>query len=435
MQHYHFLRALLAWSVIGLFYIYQYILQSTLSVIRTDIQTHFDANSEQFAILTAAFLYAYAAAQLPAGMAFDKYGPRKIVTVAVFACAFGCYLFGHTHSYVLAVIARAILGAFSSFSFLGALCVAAMLFDSKYYAIMTGLTMFVGTLGAGFAQNEIAGWIAYLGDWHKLFEVFSYIGVVIGILVFIFVPERATQGERVNRAQLSLSSQLQQIVFHPYVWVIGLYGSFVYMPPISLGETWGYGFLIEGYGISPEQAYQIVPKIFFGLAIGGPVFGYLESKFWTPFLIIMANIFIVLLLFLITTPSIALSLSMTSWSAIFFLIGFMGCSCVYVYTRIKESYPTEVIGTVTGFVHGINAVFWAVAQQLMGRTLDNSLLAQNRSILALEDYLSAMDLLVYGLVACLPLALTMALFKPQKVHLIIHAITNNDSHKKASDEK
>lgn len=425
-MHYHFLRALLAWSPIGLFYIYQYVLQSVLSVIRADIQTHFDANSEQFAILTAAFLYAYATIQIPAGMAFDKYGPRRILTLAVLCCSFGCYLFGHTDSYFLAVVARAILGASSSFAFLGSLCVVAMLFEPKYYAVMAGLTMFVGTLGAGLAQNEIAGWIGLLGSWHRLFEIFSYIGVGIAALVFIFIPERSLQNERVNRSTISLSKQLWHVLLNPYVWVVGLYGSFVYMPSIALGETWGYGFLIEGYKMLPDHAYQVVPKIFFGLAIGGPVFGYLESAFWTPFLIIVSNACIVLLLLIITTPSIALGLSMTSWSMIFFLIGFMGCSCVYAYTRIKETHPSEIIGTVTGVVHGINAVLWAASQQLMGRTLDNRLLSQNRALLSLEDYLVAMDVLVYSLIACLPLALIMAFIKPKKAHLVIQAITDSD---------
>lgn len=420
---FHFFRALLAWSVIGLFYIYQYILQSILSVIKTDIQIYFNASSEQFAILTAVFLYAYAVIQLPAGIAFDRYGPRRIVTLAVFFCAFGCYLFGHTDSYFMAVLARIILGASSSFAFLGSLCIIAMLFDSQYYALMTGLTIFIGTFGAGLAQNQIAHWIDLLGSWQKLFEVFAYIGLVIGTLVFLFVPENPTHNERINRSEITISTQLRQIIFSPYAWVIGLYSSLIYVPSISLGETWGYGFLIEGYGITSDQAYQIVPKIFFGLAIGGPVFGYMESPFWTPFLIIFANTFIILLLLLITTPSIAFALSIKAWSIVFFLVGFMGCSLVYSYTRIKEGHPKEVIGTATGFIHGINAVCWAAAQQLMGRTLDNRLLTQNRTILTLEDYLVAMDLLVYGLIACLPLALIMAIIKPKKAPLVIQAIT------------
>lgn len=422
------LQAFSAWLVIGVFYIYQYILQSVLSVIRVDIQDHFSANSEQFALLTAAFLYAYAAVQLPAGMALDRYGPRWIMTAAVLCCASGCYLFGHTDSYFWALTARVILGASSSFAFLGCLCVVALLFDPKYYAFMAGLTIFLGTFGAGLAQNETASWVTALGSWHDLFGVFSLIGLGIAVLVFIAIPERPEHATRIERADLSMGKQLWQIMTSPYAWITGLYASLVYMPSITLGETWGYGFLIDGYGIEPDQAYQIVPKIFFGLAIGGPIYGYLEGRFWTPFLIIFSNIVVIFLTVIVTTPTIAMTLSVSSWSMIFFLIGMMACGLVFSYTRIKEAHPKEVIGTATGFIHGINAVCWAGSQQWMGRILDNQIAQYGRLQPLLEDYLVAMNVIIYGLILCLPFALIMALIRPQKAPLIIQAVTEKDLH-------
>lgn len=423
-----YLRPLAAWFPIGVFYIYQYMLQSMLSVIRPDIQEHFSANAEQFAILTAAFLYAYAIVQMPAGLALDRYGPRWIMSLAILAASIGCLIFGHTDSYTMACVARIFLGTASSFAFLGCMTVVAMLFEHKYYALMAGVTLFLGTFGAGVAQNETANWVASLGSWQRLFDLFAFIGVLLSITVFLLVPSRPTDTPRIERSDISIMAQFWQIVSSPYAWITGLYASLMYVPAIALGETWGFGFLIEGYGLPEVEAYQIVPKMFFGLSVGAPIYGYLEGRFWTPFLIIFSNIAILALFGVMITPSVAQTLSINMWSALFFWIGFMCCGIVFSYTRIKQSHPKEVIGTATGFVHGINAVCGALSQQFMGRILDDRLLRYNRDVPNLEDYLLSMDLILYGLLFCLPFALMLAFIKPKRSNLIIHPVTEKELH-------
>ena len=423
-----YFRPFFAWFMIGIFYIYQYMLQSMLSVIRPEIQDHFSANAEQFGILTAAFLYAYALVQMPAGLALDRYGPRWIMTIAIICCASGCYLFGHTESYTMAVVARVILGTSSSFAFLGCLTIVAMLFDPKYYALMAGVTLFLGTFGAGVAQNETANWVAYLGSWQKLFDTFAIVGFFLAGVIFILVPSRSAKTPRIERSELSMGTQLWQIVSSPYAWITGIYASLIYVPAIALGETRGFGFLIEGYGLPEIEAYQIVPKIFFGLSVGAPIYGYMEGPFWTPFLIIFSNIVIIALFMIMITPSIAMTLSVSYWSALFFWIGFMCCGLVFAYTRIKESHPKEVIGTATGFIHGINAVCGAISQQLMGRVLDDRLLKYGRDVPNLEDYLLSMDLIFYWLIACLPFGLLLAFIKPKRANLIIQPVTEKELH-------
>jgi sugar phosphate permease len=412
------MRPFLGWVIIGLFYIYQYILQSMLSVIKADIQQHFSANSEQFGTLSAAFLYAYAAIQIPAGIALDKYGPRWIVAIAILFCSLGCYVFSHTTSYSLALIARAILGASSSFAFLGCLCVVALFFPNKAYAFMTGLTLFLGTFGAGIAQYYTLSWVEASGSWQQLFQYFSYIGLIIAFWAAVVIPSRHKNWHPSEAAHNKIPQQLYMLALNPCVWVAGIYASLVYMPSITLAETWGYDFLIHGYHIEADLAFQIVPKIFFGLAIGGPIYGFLESRFWTPFLIIASNIIMIALIVVITTPSIATSLEIKTWSMIFFLIGFMACGLVFSYTRLKQMLPPHIISTATGFIHGINAVSWAAAQQFMGMILDRRLSTARRDYLILDDYLVSMSVLLDSLLICLPFALILSFYKPSRKAVI-----------------
>ena len=43
--------------------------------------------------LSAAYFYGYAGMQIPVGLLLDRFGPRRLMTVAALVCAGGCVLF------------------------------------------------------------------------------------------------------------------------------------------------------------------------------------------------------------------------------------------------------------------------------------------------------------------------------------------------------
>ncbi len=49
----------------------------------------FQVSAAGFGIISAFYFYAYAPMQLPAGLLFDRYGPRKLMTAALILCAVG----------------------------------------------------------------------------------------------------------------------------------------------------------------------------------------------------------------------------------------------------------------------------------------------------------------------------------------------------------
>ncbi|AHE66695.1 major facilitator superfamily [Legionella oakridgensis ATCC 33761 = DSM 21215] len=51
----------------------------------------FRVSAAGFGVISAFYFYAYAPMQLPAGLLFDRYGPRKLMTVALMLCAFGSF--------------------------------------------------------------------------------------------------------------------------------------------------------------------------------------------------------------------------------------------------------------------------------------------------------------------------------------------------------
>src|SRR3990167_9745219 len=71
------------------FYLYEFILQVAPGVMAAPMMQTFGVSATGFGMISAFYFYAYAPMQLPAGLLFDRYGPRKLMTLAIILCAFG----------------------------------------------------------------------------------------------------------------------------------------------------------------------------------------------------------------------------------------------------------------------------------------------------------------------------------------------------------
>src|SRR5215216_3156420 len=101
------------------FYLYEYVLQVAPSVMADSMMKTFNVTAAGFGIISAFYFYAYAPMQLPAGLLFDRYGPRKLMTTALILCALGSFFFASTDSLVTAAMGRLLIGVASAFSFIG----------------------------------------------------------------------------------------------------------------------------------------------------------------------------------------------------------------------------------------------------------------------------------------------------------------------------
>ena len=90
--------------------------------------------------LSAAYFYGYAGMQIPVGMLIDRFGPRRLLTVAAVGCAGGCVLFA-SGTVATASLGRLLIGAGAAFSLVGAMAIAAQAFPARRFALLSGLAM------------------------------------------------------------------------------------------------------------------------------------------------------------------------------------------------------------------------------------------------------------------------------------------------------
>ena len=84
-------KAFTIFFLASLFYLYEYILQVAPSVMALPMMTTFHVTASGFGIISAFYFYAYAPMQFPAGLMFDRFGPRRLMTGALILCALGSF--------------------------------------------------------------------------------------------------------------------------------------------------------------------------------------------------------------------------------------------------------------------------------------------------------------------------------------------------------
>jgi MFS family permease len=259
-------RAWLAWFVASLF---------SLSIIIPEISLAFSANAAQIGTLSAAYTYIYALAQLPAGYLIDKYNVKTILPLAALITALGCYLFAQTNTLLTAGIGRGLIGFGSAFAFVACLKIASDKIAANKFALIVGLTNVLGAAG-GLIGSKPYLTLVQIFDWRVVNIFSSYIALIFAVILWLIIePNSSHQVEEVP----SFKNLTKNIFSNRQLWLIISFGGLMIAPISTYTQLWGASFLQAHNNINLAQASLLNSTTFFGIALGGPLIGFLNNYF------------------------------------------------------------------------------------------------------------------------------------------------------------
>lgn len=349
----------------SLFFAYELVQFHMMNAISPYLMKDLHMGATSFGQLCATYLLADVIFLLPAGIILDRFSTRKVILSALLLCILGTFGFSFAHSFKEAAICHFLSGIGNAFCFLSCMMLVARWFSKEKQALIIGLVITMGMLGAVFAQYPVS-MIAEMFSWRSALVADAAIGVGIFALVYLFVhdgPKQAAQQssipfwEGVKRSVLNLQNIL-----------CGVYTCFMNMPLMVLSAVWGSLFLSQVHGVPLAKASFISGMIGVGTIIGSPLYGYLSSKIqekkpWMSLGSIL-SIFIILLIMFLPHPSEMLL------TALFFLLGLASSSQVLGYPLITETSPKELTGTSMGIAAVIIMGLPMLIQPFSGLLLD-----------------------------------------------------------------
>jgi predicted MFS family arabinose efflux permease len=176
-------------------YYASYFFRTVNAVISPDLVRDLGVDANRLGLLTSAYLLGFAVAQLPLGLALDRFGPRRVNAVLLVLAALGAVVFALSDSLAGLVSGRALIGLGVSGALMASIKAFTLWFPMNRLATLNGWLLAFGGLGAISASAPVEALLAYT-SWRGLFAGMAAVTLAAAIGVFALVPERAADAER-----------------------------------------------------------------------------------------------------------------------------------------------------------------------------------------------------------------------------------------------
>ena len=268
----------------------------------------------------------------------------------------------------MAYVARILIGTGSAFGFGGCLKISTALFEARHFAVLVGLTNLIGIVGALIGGHPWAYWVQEYG-WRPTLKNAAIIGAILSIALNIGLKNVGHSPSQIIKKPFDIK-KIIPLLTHPQIWLIAFYGCCMVAPIAAFSELWGPVFLMQKYQIDRLQAASITSSTFIGIAIGGPLIGYISAYVKRKKLFMLLGSLgslssILLAIYLPPIPLITLSF-------LYFLFGLSSSTMLLCFSLNSALVPTPNQGAVIGLTNTIVMAGSVLSQPLIGYLLQSS---------------------------------------------------------------
>ncbi|MBE9375878.1 MFS transporter [Saccharopolyspora sp. HNM0983] len=342
-------RAWWIWSVAVVAYVAAVFHRGSLGVAGPLALDRFAVGPAALSAFTVLQVGIYASMQVPTGLLVDRFGARRILTLAVLLLGTGQVLFAVATSYPFGLLGRAVLGTGDALMWVSLLRLVATGFSARRYALVATTSSALGALGGVAATFPLAAVLDRIG-WVPTFLAAGLGTLAYAALTAAFVREgaapRADRGRRpplrsqVRAAWARPSTRLAFWVHFATMFASG-----------ALSLLWGYPYLVDGLGMAEGTAGVVLSVLIIGQVVGGPVVGALAGSrpaaripLVLGYLTANAGCWLVLLTW---SPAPPIGIVV----AAFAVFAFGGPVSTVAFAIVREHAPAEGVGTATGIVN------------------------------------------------------------------------------------
>jgi predicted MFS family arabinose efflux permease len=238
-------------------YFFSQFLRNSAGVLAPDLARELALDPLALGVLSSAFFITFAAAQVPVGMAIDRFGAKRVLLASSAAAVAGCVLFALARDLSSLVTARALMGLGCSTFYVTALSIYARQLPATRFARIVGLQLGIGSFGALAATAPLAQLAQQFG-WRAAFMGVA-VALVLALLVATLSVPPTPPTERGGRESAADSlagvrAVLRTPGFAPLFAVhLTSYSSFA-----AILALWGAPFLDDVHGLDGTQRGNVL---------------------------------------------------------------------------------------------------------------------------------------------------------------------------------
>jgi MFS family permease len=336
-------------QVIGPFafgFFLSYLLRVVNAVAGPALAAEFGFGAADLGLLTSAYFLTFAAAQLPVGVALDRYGPTRTEGLLILVAAAGSVLFALAGSLGTLILGRALIGLGVSSCLIAAFKAYTDAVPRDRMPFVNGLNMAAGGLGA-LMGGAPAGLAMQAFGWRGLFLGLAVLCVLATAILFLYGPSwRARATEPLGRQFAEIGMIMRRPVFLALM-------PFSVACQATVGAVqglWAGPWLRDVAGLGAEQAGTVLSFMAVWLVIGFLVTGWTAShaarfgvKPLTVAHVYLAG-FILAQIVLVLAPGGG---SPYTW----YLHSFLGTASVLIYPALTNMFEPRLSGRVNSAIN------------------------------------------------------------------------------------
>ncbi len=175
-------------------YFLSYLFRAVNAVVAPDLVRDIGLSASGLGLLTAAYLFAFAAFQLPLGILLDRFGPRRVQTVLLLTAATGALLFGLAESEVALIAARAMIGLGFAGGLMASFKAVALWAPPGRMPLLNSWVMAFGGIGV-MAASTPADLAVQAFGWRAVFIAVACVTALVALAIWVVVPRRGEAGD------------------------------------------------------------------------------------------------------------------------------------------------------------------------------------------------------------------------------------------------
>lgn len=290
------------WVILALLFsisVITYIDRVNISVTARQMMPALGLTDVQMGQVFSAFVFGYALFQIPGGWLGDRWGPRRVLTLAVIWWSLFTALTAVAAVLPLADVAG-ILGSLACVRFLIGVGEAAAL-PNFNRAVANwlgpgerglGIGIAIGGIGVGSAVTPpVTAWLMVNYGWQSPFYLAGLLGLIIAVAWFAYATDRPSQHPHVNTAEAaliqagphpSLGSEGAAVPWQAAArtptlwWLVGSYTCLGYVAYIYM--SWFYLYLVNVRGFSVLRGSFFASAPFVAITILCPLGGWTTDR-------------------------------------------------------------------------------------------------------------------------------------------------------------
>lgn len=370
-------------SILWMGWLFSFLDRMVIGIALPFIGAEFQIDAATQGLILSTFFAGYALFQIPGGMLADKFGPRRVMAIAIAWWSIFTSITGLVATFPILLFCRFVFGVGEG-SFPGASWkTISLYFPPSERATATAIQSSVNTLGPAIASLVAAGIIAAYG-WRTVFISLGIPGLFIALAIYFYIKDNPAKhphmtaeeikelnvasvvkvgdtkpaGKSISFKDFLKTPILWQMVFIWFLFDITFWGFVSWLP--------SYLMKVRGFSLLKTGIYGSLP--FFVGTVGMLIGGFLSDRFkgkrkWLFIPNTLIASFFLYMTYSVAWPDMAVVYQCVA--AFFMFIAFAA-----FWGLVVDSIPPAIMGSSSGTVNFGGQVAGFISPFVMGYLID-----------------------------------------------------------------